>query len=856
MSATTRIALRSLRAHKRRLAATFAAILLGVGFLAGTLVLGDTLRATFGTLFADADAGTDAVVRSTDVLEAPTTPGGVRAPLDADLATRLRGLPQVAAAEAEVQGAGQLIGSDGRPVGGQGPPTVAGNWLADARLNPFHLTSGRAPAAPGEAVVNRGAATAGHLRVGDTTVLRTPDPVTVRIVGIAVFGRDADGMGPATYTGLTLADAERYLTPRGSGQADSIRLRAADGTSQTALVAALEGRLPTGVQAVTGAQASAESTRQISGGFLKLFTTLLLVFAGIALLVATFTIHNTFAIVTAQRTRETALLRALGAGREQVLGATLAEALAVGLLASLGGLLGGLAVAGGLQALFRAAGFALPGGALVVTGRSIALPLLVGLLVTVGSALSPALRAARTAPLAALRAVDVDRAGSGRAARRRAVLGGGLLALGVSLAVAGASGGPSVAETAAGALATLAAVVVLGPVAASLAVRALGAPLARWRGVSGALAGRNAARNPRRTAATATALMVGVAVVTLFTVFGASLQATLDHGVDDSFAGDLALTAPARGAGGSGLSPKLADAVAALPQVRQSVGLGRGVARIEGHDRVLDVTDPARLAGLVDLGRVEGRLDALGTDGLALSRAEAARQGWRLGQRVTVSFADGASGPFTVRALYQGSAVAGDYLMTRQAWAPHRGRESDTLVAVGLRPGVSPAQGQAAVRAVAAGYGDPQVQTREAYAADAGAGIDTMLALVYALLALAVLIALLGIANTLTLAVHERTRELGLLRAVGQTRAQLRAMVRWESVLVAAFGSVGGLALGSFLGWALVRASDGTGTGSFALPAGRLAVVLAAGLLAGAVAGLRPARRAGRLDVLRAIQAG
>ena len=854
-SATLRISLRSLRAHRRRLAGTFLSILLGVSFLAGTMVLGDTLRANFDTLFADANAGTDAVVRSADVLDSPGTPGGVRAPVEADLAARLRTVPGVAAAEASVVGAGQLVGSDGKPVGGQGPPTLAGNWLTDRQLNPYRLAEGRAPAAPGEAVVNRGAAKSGGLHIGDTTVLRTPDPVRITVVGIATFGDSADGMGPSTFTALTLDEAERHLTPRGAGQAGSVQVRASAGTSQAELVRELAPQLPGGVEAVTGAAATAESTAQVSGRFLTMFTTLLLVFAGIALLVATFTIHNTFAIVVAQRTRENALLRALGAARGQVLGATLAEALAVGLLASLGGLLGGIGVATGLKALFSALGFSLPTGGMVISAAAVLLPLAVGTAVAAGSALLPALRAGRTAPLAALRETAVDGAASGRSGRLRLALGAVLLAGGVPAAVVGASDGPSVALTTAGALAALAGTVVLGPVAATLAVRTLGAPLARLRGVPGTLARRNAARNPRRTAATATALMIGVAVVTLFTVFGASIRATLDDTVAESFAGDLAVTAPSFGAGGSGVSPKLADMLAALPEVRQTVGLGRGVARIDGHGRTLDVTDPARLAGIVDLGTVDGSLTALGTDGLAVSRAEAAKHSWRLGQSVTVGFTDGAGGPFTVRALYEGSGLAGDYLVTREAWAPHRGQDSDTMVAVALKDGVPLATGKAAVQRAAAPFGNPQVQDRDEYAASAASGVDMMLSVVYALLALAVLIALLGIANTLTLAVHERTRELGLLRAVGQTRGQLRGMVRWESVLVAAFGTVGGLGLGVFLGWALVKASDSAGTGSFAVPPLQLAVVLGAGLLAGAVAGLRPAGRAARLDVLRAIAA-
>ncbi|MGX4736546.1 FtsX-like permease family protein [Kitasatospora griseola] len=853
MNASVRLGARSLLAHRRRLVGTVLSIVLGVAFLTGTMVLGDTLRANFDTLFADANAGTDAVVRSADAIADPGVPGGVRAPLDDALTAKLRAVPGVGAAEGSVQGAGQLIGADGRPIGGQGPPTWAGNWITDPKLNPYRLAEGRAPAAPGEAVINRGAARTGKLHVGDTTVLRTPDPVRITVVGIATFGADADGMGPSTFTALTLADAQAHLTPRGSGQVSTVRLRS-ESLSQRQLVERVRPLLPSGVEALTGADATAQSTADVSGRFLGLFTTLLLVFAGIALLVATFTIHNTFAIVTAQRTRENALLRALGASRRQVLGTTLGEALAIGLLASALGLLGGFGVAAGLKALFAAIGFTLPTGGTVIKAATIVLPLLVGTLVAAGSALAPALRAARTAPLAALRDTAVDEAASGRSALLRGALGALLAAGGLPAVIVGATRGPSLALTVGGALALLLGTVVLGPVAAATAVRVLGAPLARLRGVTGALARRNAARNPGRTAATAGALMVGVAVVTLFTVFGASVQATLDDTVSRSFAGDLAVTAPAAGAGGSGVSPKLAPALATLPEVRAAAGLGRGVAQVDGHGKQLDVADPGQLAQVTDLGRVDGSLADLGADGLAVSRTEAAARGWQLGTVVPMRFADGPAA-FTVRALYRGGGVTGDFLISRQAWQPHRVQDSDGLVAVALKPGVSLAAGKAAIARVADAYGNPQVQTRAEYAESSASGVDMMLSVVYALLALAVLIALLGIANTLTLAVHERIRELGLLRAVGQTRAQLRAMVRWESVLVAAFGTVGGLALGALLGWALTRAADSAGTGSFALPAGRLAIVALVGLAAGALAGLRPAARAARLDILGAVAA-
>ncbi|WP_326671322.1 ABC transporter permease [Streptomyces canus] len=850
MNASVRLSMSSLRAHKRRFAGTFLAVFLGVAFLAGTLVMGDTLRAGFDTMFGNATSGTDAVVRSAEAITTPGESQGVREPVDTELVRTVEQVPGVAAAVPDIQGAGQLIGADGKPIGGQGPPTVAGNWIDDPELNPYRLAEGRAPKKSGEVVVNRGTADRGDLKIGDTTILRTPDPVEVTIVGLATFGGE-DGMAQVTFTGMTLSDAEKYLTAA-PGEASSIQVRAGPGVGQQELVDRLTPVLSRGVEAITGQESTEENTDMISSQFLDIFTTFLLVFSGVALLVATFSIHNTFAIVVAQRTRENALLRALGASRRQVTTSTLTEASVVAVTASAAGLAGGIGIAAGLQALFPAIGFPFPEGDLVVSALSMVLPLAVGIIVCLGSALLPAVRAGRTAPLAALRETAVDQSG---ASRVRAVIGGGLAALAVAVTLTGVLVSPSLWLAGAGAVTALAAFVVLGPVASTTAVRVIGVPLDRLRGVTGSLARRNALRSPRRTAATASALMIGVSVVCLFTVFGASLKATMDQTVSRSFAGDVAVSTPSFGAGGSGLSPRLAGVIQQLPEVDTAVGLGRGVGEVDGKGRALTVTDPLALERTFDLGKVRGSLSDLGTDGIAITEKEAEKQGLTTGDKARLTFTDGVKDTFTVRAVYGQSELAGDYVITRAAWAPHRTQDSDTLVAVSFKDGVSDGAGKAAVEKVAARYGDPEVQTRDEFAQSSAAGIDMMLTLVYALLALAVLIALLGIANTLTLAIHERTRELGLLRAVGQTRSQLRAMVRWESVLVAAFGTAGGLALGAFLGWVLVEASDGASDSAFAfaMPPLQLAVVALVGLAAGALAGLRPARRAARLDVLRAI---
>ncbi|MFD9867302.1 ABC transporter permease [Streptomyces niveus] len=848
--ACARISVSSLRARKRRFAGTFTAVLLGVSFLTGTLVMGDTLRGSFDTMFGDAAGGTDAVVRGADVVTVPGDALGTREPVDTALIETIERTPGVAAAAPRIEGAGQLLGSDGEPVGGQGPPTVAGNWIDDAQLNPYRLAEGRLPERSGEVVLNRGAAKAGKLAIGDTTVLRTPDPVQVTVVGLATFGGE-DGMAQVTYTGMTRADAQKYLMPE-PGEATSIQVRAGPGTGQEELVDSLGAVLPSGVEAITGQRSADENQEMISGQFLGLFTTLLIVFSGIVLLVAMFSIHNTFAIVVAQRARENALLRAIGASRRQVVGTTLAEAGVVALVASGAGLLGGVGVAAGLRALFPVIGFPFPEGPLVISALSMLLPLAVGVAVCLGSALLPAVRAGRTAPLAALRQTAVDDSG---ASRTRAAVGTAVGLAGTGTILFGLFAAPSLVLAAVGAVLALAAFVVLGPVAATHAVRLLGGPLERLRGVSGALAKRNALRSPTRTAATATALMIGVAVVSLFTIFGASLKATMDRTVSLSFAGDLAVSAPAFGGGGSRLSPGLTPALAELPEVGSAVGLGRGVAKVDGDGRQLTVTDPAALAKGFDLGSVDGSFDGFGTKDIAVSRAQAEERNLRTGGTTRLTFADGGVETFTVKAVYERSELAGDYVVTRAAWAPHRTQDADTLVSVTFKDGVPAAEATAAVERTAAEFGRPDVQTRDEYARTSAGAVDMMLTLIYALLALAVVVALLGIANTLTLAVHERTRELGLLRAVGQTRAQLRAMVRWESVLVAAFGTAGGLALGGLLGRVAVKASEGAGDTAFAfaVPPAQLAIVGAVGLTAGVIAGWRPARRAARLDVLRAV---
>jgi putative ABC transport system permease protein len=847
------IALRNLTARRRRLVGTFLAVFLGVAFLAGTLTLNATLSRNFDTLFATADSGVAAVVRSDTLISdsARNGPiGGLRAPVLARLADTLRTVPGVADAQPQIMGYGQLLGSDGKAVGGNGPPRTAGYWIPSAQLNPYHLVAGHAPhdvpaGQPEEVVINRGAADSGRLKLGDTTTVQTPLPVRVTIVGIAGFGSQS-GIGQVTYAGFARGAAEKYIGR--PGQATQIMVAAKAGVSQDSVVAAVNKALPPGVQVISGAEYTKANTDAIGKAFLTFFKAFLLVFAAVALLVASFSIHNTYTILTAQRTRENALLRALGASRSQILRSSLAEAALLGLLASAVGVLGGLGIAQALKALFDAAGFALPAGGLAITGSTVAAALLVGVGVTALAALSPAVRASRVAPLAALREAALGDARSGFG-RVRTPLGAALLAGGALLAVAGGS----VAAAGAGAAATTVGVLLLGPVVARGAVRVLGSLVTaggRFAGTTGELARRNAVRDPRRTSATATALMVGVAVVTLLTVFATSVRQSLKDDVDRSFVGDLAVSSPSFG--GGGLSPQLAADLGRLPEVAAAAGIGQGTASIGGASATVTFADTGSLAQAVSLDVRAGSVSAL-AGGRAVGVSDSEAKTHPLGSTVILRYPDGSTGTVPVGLVYGPRGSFDDYLVDAATWIRHADQATDNQVVVKLAPGTSVAAGRAALTAAVVPYGSPDVQDRHQFADAQASGVDVVLTISYVLLVLAIVIALAGIANTLALSVHERTRELGLLRAVGLTRRQARTLVRWESLLVALFGTLGGVGLGTFLGWTLVRSASSSTAIAFTASPPTLAVILAAGAVAGVLAASRPARRAARLDLLAAI---
>lgn len=846
-----RTILSSLWSRKRRLLSTVTAVFLGVAFLAATMVLGDTTKAGFTDAFSTANAGTDVVVRNaTRIGGAEERVTGV---VDEAVLDQLATVDGVAAVAPEVSGIGQLLGADGEPVGGEGPPTLAGNWIDDPDLGSLRLVEGRAPQpvadpdAPLEVVIDRDSAEDGTLGVGATTSVLAPTPVPVVVVGISEFAT-GEPLGGTTFTSFELDAAQRLFT----GDEDalsSILVHAADGVTSDDLRARLAAALPDDLEAITGAELTAEQEDDIDAAFLGMFKTMLLAFAGISIVVAAFSIHNTFTILVAQRTRESALLRAIGASRRQVVTGVAVEALVVGLLATALGFGAGIGIATALRSMMESS-LDLPHADLVVGSGAVVASIVVGVGTTLLASLAPAIRASRVPPLAALRDVAIDRSGSSKV---RAVIGVVLVAAGAAWLVSAPSAGTdALGRGGLGALVLVVGAVVLGPVVARPAAAVLGVVPAVSRGITGRLARRNAMRNPRRTAASASALMVGTAVVALFTTFGASIKASINEAVDENFSGDLVVIPD--GFSGALLSPELPDAIAEVPDVTAAVGAAYSPVLV-GDDTVeLVGTDVGDMNAIFDVGVTAGGFDGFGPTDLGISERYADDHDLALGDTVTMSWADGATTPLTVSAIFEDRMTFGDLITTTDAVTAHVPQASFTVVLVDLADGVDPDAGQAAVAAVTERFGAPAPMNESEYKDRIGEEVDGMLFFVYAMLGVAVLIALLGIGNTLSLSIFDRTRELGLLRAVGQERSQMRSSVRWESVIIAVFGTLGGVALGAFCGWGLMRAmEEAEGFGTFALPVGPLAVVIGLAAAAGLLAAVRPARRAARIDILTAI---
>ncbi|HVM52338.1 MAG TPA: FtsX-like permease family protein [Acidimicrobiales bacterium] len=839
---------KGLWAHKVRFMLTGLAVVLGVAFMSGTMILTDTIGKTFDGLFETTNEGIDVVVRRTAGIEGEFA--DVQERVDATVLEQVRAVDGVDAAAGSVQGFAQLVGADGTAITSEGVGGTMGMaWIDDERLNPFHIWSGRTPAGPSEIVLDQRTLESQGWSIGDTVgVLGRDATVPMTIVGTVTFG-ELKGISGFSVIGTDPSTAQAMFAQPGTY--DAVVVAAEDGTSADDLAARITAAIGSPELEVITGDADTDEKQAAFREDMSFFSTFLLAFAYIALFVGMFIIYNTFSIIIAQRMREMAMLRAVGASRRQVLGAVLLESVMVGAVSAAVGLGAGVLMSLGLRGLLATAGLELPGGDVVITGKTIVTAFAVGLSVTLLSSVGPAVRASRIRPIAALRDTAVERT---TASLRRTVLGLVVLGAGVVGFATGVTGSGSGAmrTLGLGMLLALLGMFVLGPVIARPVMHALGFPT-KLSGAVGNLARENAKRNPRRSAATASALMIGVALVAFITILASSSKASTAEAVDRSLRADFVIDSGSWGVGGFG--PSIEAAIAALPEVELLSPFRSVPATVDGRDGEVLSVDTAVVEGLMDLEVTAGAIADVTGDGIALSTGKAAELGVGLGGTVTASFSATGDVPLTVRAVFDGDilgAGATSYIVGLDTFEANVTDVYDRKVFVTTHDGVDAATSYAAIDAALAGWPNAELQDQASFKESITKEIDMMLNLIYGLLALAVIIALIGIANTLALSVHERTRELGLLRAVGMTRRQLKTAIRWESVLISLLGTGLGFLLGFGGAWGITQ-TMGDEVTTFVVPGGQLTVILALAAFAGVVAALGPARRAARLNVLEAI---
>ncbi|HEY3140981.1 MAG TPA: FtsX-like permease family protein [Acidimicrobiales bacterium] len=838
-----KVALRGLLAHKGRMLATLLAVALGVAFIAGVLILTDTMNESFDDLFATAYENTDAVVRSGQTIDTGLEGGGEqRGDIDATLLPTVQAVGTVEAAQGEVFGTVQILDSKGDPVGSQGfgPPTFGGSWSDVEALSSWRLREGKAPSAANEIVVDAAVAKEQDYSVGDTIQVQTKTGVgDYTLVGVAGFGT-AESAGGATNVLFTTDQAQKVVGQ--PGKFSSISVKAENGVSQSEVVDDLKSAMTDDdVQVISGKKITEESQsdlkKQLSG-----FTIFLTAFAVIAVIVGAFVIYNSFSIVIAQRTREMALLRAIGASRRQVRRSVLIEAVATGLLGSLCGFLLGLGIAAALVGLMGIE------GSLAVNPQALVIALLVGLLVTLFASLMPAWRASRVPPVAAMREVEIDTSGR---SKPRFIIGLVVLASGGLLAVMGA-GQADLALVGYGLALVLAGLIVSGPGLAGPVSAVVGWPLDKLRGITGSLARENAGRNPKRSAVTAYALMVGIGVMSLVLVLNASIRASIDKVLDDTFAVDFIIQADSTGT--LGMPPEVATTVAALPEVQSAVPVRQAPVKIDDKATLIIGTSSDAFE-MFGLKMVEGS-EALGEGQIVVLDKVAKKHDLAVGSSLDAEFLNTGTTRLTVAGIYkertQGTGL-GDYVIGSDQFAQAVPGSTDSTVLIKLVDGESVDKVKPILEKAVKPFGTPKVQDMDDFKNQIGGQLDMVVNMIGVLMVLAFIIAMVGIANTIALSVFERTREMGLLRAVGMSRRQLRATIRWEAVIVALFGAALGLVLGLLGGWGLVSALRDEGFNVFRVPVTTLVILaLIAGVL-GLLAAMWPAWRAGRLKVLDAI---
>lgn len=824
-----KVTLRNLAAHKIRLVLTAVAVILGVAFVAGTLIFTDSMNKQFDDLFSRIGQNVAVDVRAKKVVDSGDD-GAAGQPVPASVLQTVRGVDGVKNPVGNVNGYAAVVGRDGKLVGSgnQGPPQIGTNWNPSGS---YDMKTGRAPHGQAEVAIDAESAKKGKLALGETVrVVTSGPPRQMKIVGLI----DAGNLMGATVTAFDTPTAQRLMLK--PGYFSDIEM-GSTGASETELRDRVAKALPDGAEAITGTKLR-EETKSDVAAFMSFFRTFLLVFALISIFVGAFIIFNTFSMLVAQRTRELALLRAIGASRPQVTRAVIGEAVGVGVVGSTLGLAAGAGLASLLQSRMGS-------GGLAFTATPVIWSYTVGIVVTVVSAYFPARRAAKIPPVAAMRD---DVALPQRSLRIRVALGTLLTLVGaalIALGLGGGGGNPAI-PVGAGAFLVFIGVAMLAPVISVPVVRVLAAPFAKLTGTPGRLAQQNALRNPRRTAATAAALMIGLALITTVNVLGSTMRASVDSQVDAQFGADYLIQPD----GGGGIEEAVARKVAAAPGVQAASLTYGGEAKIDGKKAGYMSGDAPVIAKAARLKMLSGGAD-LGADGMMASEKTAKDRGWKVGQAVPVQFPDGKTQRLRLAGIFKKSDLIGEQLIARQAYLAHTTAPSgDALI-------VDAASTDAATKTALEGtlkdYPNLKVSDQAALKKDAREQVDAFVTFLTILLVMSVIIAAVGVVNTLALSVIERTREIGLLRAIGISRRQLRRMIRLESIVIAVFGAVLGMVIGVAFGAAMQNALKDKGLGVLSIPVGTLVTYLVVAAVIGVLAAMWPAWRAGRMDVLKAI---
>ena len=849
-----KVGLRSVVARRLRALLTALAVFLGVALMTGTYVLTDTFTNSFGEIFEESSVGTDVAVVPAEAVESE---GGAQPPgMPAELLGRVKRVEGVDAAVGGIFSVGvALIDEDGDRIGATQAPAFGASAQPE-RFDAFDYEDGRRPESDDEVAIDALSADNEDLSVGDRiTVSGVEAAKEYEIVGVARLG-EVDSFGGATVAILDLTEAQRMADR--VGEYDQISIAAAAGVDPQELKRRVAAVVPRSVEVRTGEENAAQQTEDIEEdlGFLKIA---LLVFAWIALFVGAFTIFNTFSITVAQRTREFGMLRTLGGSRRQVLSSVLIEALAIGLVGAGIGVLAGIGVASLLNALFTAFGIELPNTGNVVKTRSIALPLLIGVGVTMLAAIIPAVRATRVSPMEALR----DQAVMPTRRRRRLVTGlalllgvGGIVAISIGLFAGIESASESASLLGLGAVLLFFGTALLSPRFVAPLASAVGLLLERVRHLTGRLARENAVRNPGRTATTAAALMIGLALVTFVAVFAAGIKASIDDAIEKSLTGDLTLQH------NDGFSPIPAAAASAVERV-DGVGPVSSIRFAEAEVRGVSGTsfltgvDPDGATEVLTFEWEEGSDETLAgmtRDEVLMDQVWATDNDIEVGDTLAVTTPASRDVTYEVVGTINDTAdLYGDFVLTREAVEEDFRQRQEGMILLNYAEGADPDAVRAEVEQIVdRDFPVVEVLDQEGVKDKFAEQIGQLVNLLYALLSLAVIVSLFGIVNTLTLSIYERTRELGLLRAIGMSRRQVRRVVRYESVITALLGALMGSVLGIFFAVIVSRPLADEGF-VLAFPVGTLLVLFILAALAGVLAAILPARRASRLDVLDAL---